>query len=91
MATTKPIKEERYVFETEWYDPQADVVRHYRLLFFPGDVSIEMYDKKMCRPFVKRVEVPGVKLSDFFIGAKVTVFSRVLTVTEFGDAATNAK
>lgn len=46
-AITKPIKEERFVFETEWYDQQADIIRYYRLLFFPLDNSIEMYDKKM--------------------------------------------
>jgi len=43
---TKPIKEERYVFETEWYDQQADIIRKHRLFFFPLDNSIEMYDKK---------------------------------------------
>lgn len=57
-AITKPIKEERYVFEVEWYDQQADIIRYYRLIFYPLDNSIEMYDKKMKRVFLKRVEVP---------------------------------
>ena len=59
-AISKPIKEERYVFETEWYDQQADIVRHYRLTFYPLDNSIEMYDKKMQRPFLKRIQEPAV-------------------------------
>jgi nucleoside-diphosphate kinase len=91
MSLTKPIKDERYVFETEWYDPQADIIRHYRLFYFPVDNTIEMYDKKMGRIFLKRVEVPGVSLADFYIGAKVTVFSRVLVVANYGDIATGAK
>ena len=45
-AVTKPIKEERYVSETEWYDQQADIIRKYRLFYFPVTNSIEMYDKK---------------------------------------------
>lgn len=89
--TTKPIKEVRYVFEVEWYDQQADVIRHYRLFFFPLDNSIEMYDKKMSRVFLKRIEVPQVALSDFHVGAKVTVFSRVLSVIQYGDIATKVK
>lgn len=61
MSTlTKPIKDERYVFETEWYDPQADIIRYYRLFYFPVDNAIEMYDKKMSRIFLKRVEIPGI-------------------------------
>lgn len=65
-AITKPIKEERYVFECEWYDQQADVLRHYRLFFYPLDNSIEMYDKKMARVFLKRIQYPNVSLSDFY-------------------------
>lgn len=91
VQTTKPIKEERYVFEVEWYDQQADILRYYRLFFFPGDNSVEMYDKKMNRVFLKRIEIPALKLSDLFVGAKVTVFSRVLHVKEYGDIATAVK
>lgn len=60
--STKPIKDERYTFETEWYDPQADIIRYYRLFYFPVDNTIEMFDKKMERIFLKRVEVQGVNL-----------------------------
>ena len=36
------VGEERYVFETEFYDTQADILRYYRLTFYPGDSTIEM-------------------------------------------------
>lgn len=88
---TKPIKEERYVFEVDWYDQQADVVRNYRLFFYPLNNSIEMHDKKMNRPFLKRIEYPQVSLSDFYKGAKVTVMGRVLEVIGYGDVATDYK
>lgn len=91
LQLTKPIKEERYVFECEWYDQQADILRYYRLFFFPVDNSVEMYDKKMNRIFLKRIELPSLKLSDLFVGAKVTVFARVLHIKEYGDIATQAK
>ena len=91
MATQKPIKEERFVFETEWYDQQADIIRHYRLFFFPRDNSIEMFDKKMNRVFLKRIEIPTLRLCDLFIGARVTVLSRVLIINGYGDVATSNK
>ena len=91
IESTKPIKEARYVFEVEWYDQQANILRYYRLFFYPLNNSIEMYDKKMSRVFLKRIEAQELKLSDFYIGAKVTVFTRVLHVTEYGDAATSNK
>lgn len=74
-----------------WYDQQADIERYYRLFFFPVDNSIEMYDKKMNRVFLKRVELPSLKLSDLFVGAQVTIFARVLKIQEYGDIATARK
>jgi hypothetical protein len=34
--------EERYVFESEWFDEQASLVRKYLLTFFPKDNTIDM-------------------------------------------------
>ena len=34
--------EERYVFETEWYDIQAALIRKYLFTFYPTDSTIEM-------------------------------------------------
>jgi hypothetical protein len=50
-----------------------------------------MYDKKMNRVFLKRVELPSLKLSDLFVGAQVTIFARVLKIQEYGDIATARK
>lgn len=91
MQITKPIKEERYVFETEWYDQQADIIRKYRLFYFPSTNCIEMWDKKTQNVFLKKIEAPGLKLSDLYVGAKVTLYGRLLNVTEYGDVATAAK
>jgi len=42
MAAALIVGEERYVFETEWYDPQADILRFYRITYYPTDKTIEM-------------------------------------------------
>ena len=36
------VGEERYVFDTEFYDTQADILRYYRITYYPGDSTIEM-------------------------------------------------
>ena len=36
------VKEERYVFKTEWYDKQASLIREYLLTFYPKDSTAEM-------------------------------------------------
>jgi len=58
------VGEERYVFETEWYDQQASLIRSYRLTYYPGDQTVEMvkikfiivlqYDNKIRKIFLKR-------------------------------------
>jgi hypothetical protein len=36
------VKEEKFVFETEWYDSQACLIRKYLLSFYPKDQTAEM-------------------------------------------------
>jgi nucleoside-diphosphate kinase len=50
-----------------------------------------MYDKKMSRVFLKRIECPSLRLSELFVGSKATIFSRVILVKEYGDIATASK
>jgi len=50
------VQEDRYVFETEWFDAQADLIRKYLLTFYPTDGTIEMYDLKNRRMFLKRMK-----------------------------------
>jgi len=45
------VKEERYVFETEWFDAQASLIRKYLLTYYPRDRTIDMYDLKNRRIF----------------------------------------
>ena len=88
MSEQKPIADPRYVFDVEWYDPQADINRFYRLTYFPQESAIEMWDKKMNRTFLKKVEVEGISIKDLYVGATVTIFSRVLKITGYANLAT---
>ncbi|CAF2710047.1 unnamed protein product [Rotaria sp. Silwood2] len=80
--------DERYCFTGEWYDPQASMTRTYQVLFYPSDNSIEMFDVKTRRTFLKRTKSEATKLAEFFIGNTINIFSRSIKIVDFGDAFT---
>lgn len=82
---------DRYCFIVEWYDPAACLVRRYTFTFHDGDNSVEMYDPKNRRQFLKRAKVENVRLSDLFIGNSVNVLGRQLTFIAYGDEATRSR
>ena len=82
------LSEERYCFNLDWYDDQAAIIRKYSLNYFVTTNMIEMYDVKNARIFLKKIEVPGIQLEDFFVGAQITILARVLKVTDYGDVRT---
>ena len=45
------VKEERFVFKTEWYDKQAALIREYLLTYYPKDCTAEMVSI-IRRPFL---------------------------------------
>ena len=85
------VSEERYVFETEWFDQQADLIRKYLFTFYPKDATIDMYDVKNKRMFLKRTVYEGVGREQLYLGAIITVYSRQLKVTDYGDVFTRQK
>lgn len=78
----------RLSFVVEYHDPQASLMRQYQLLFFPEDSSVEMYDLKNKRMFLKRCPYPQLSKRDLVVGTSITIFSRVLHVVDYGDEAT---
>ena len=83
--------DERYAFSTEWYDPNASLIRRYQLLFYPADNTVEMFDVKNRRLFLKRSNCPHVQLRHLFLGAVINIHSRQLTITGFADEFTTKK
>jgi len=77
--------EERYAFNVQWFDPQADMIRPYMLTFYPRDNSIDMYDIKSKRGFLKRTEYCELKLSDLNVGGFATIHARQLEIMDYAD------
>lgn len=77
----------RYCFLVDWFDVHAQLTRRYQLFYYPFDHSIEMYDVKNKRTFLKRMK-SQVSLDELYLGASVTLYSRQLHIVELGDEYT---
>jgi len=82
------VSEERFVFEAEWFDQQADLIRKYLLTYYPKDSTIEMFDCKNKRMFLKRMAGTQLNEKELFVGSTVTVYARQLKLVDYGDVFT---
>lgn len=87
MAAAEP-EIARYCFLVEWFDPTSKLTRSFQLSFCPSDETVEMYDLKNKKIFLKRTRIQDVSLQDLYIGSAVNIFSRQLVIVGYGDAFT---
>ncbi|XP_059081105.1 nucleoside diphosphate kinase 7-like isoform X2 [Tigriopus californicus] len=80
--------DDSFTFTVNWYDQTMDKDRKFKLTFFPRDNSVEMFDIKHQRVFLKRIVCDGLHVGDFFVGNHVVVLARRLQVLEYGDERT---
>ncbi|XP_054870171.1 nucleoside diphosphate kinase 7 isoform X1 [Amphiprion ocellaris] len=83
--------EDRFALLAEWYDPTAALLRRYQLFYYPKDGSVEMFDVKNQRIFLRRTKYDKIHQEDLFVGNRVNVFSRQLNLIEYGDQFTANK
>ncbi|GHP10132.1 hypothetical protein PPROV_000886400 [Pycnococcus provasolii] len=82
---------ERLAFLTEWLDPHASLVFTYQLVYHLVDDTIEMYDLRNRRPFLKRMPYPAVSADMLYLGANVTIHGRLHKVASYADEYTKSK
>lgn len=75
----------RYAFKAEWYDPNAALIRKYEFYFYPSDNSVEMYDLKNRRIFLKRTKNDSVEFKDLYVNSTINLHSRQLSLVEYAD------
>ncbi|KAK7197963.1 nucleoside diphosphate kinase [Novymonas esmeraldas] len=83
--------EQRDTFVVEYFDPQASLSRTYQFSYFTDDKTIEMYDIKTKRLFLKRCAYPSLSPNELYVGATINVFSRPLRIVDYGDDATRQR
>ncbi|XP_072940663.1 nucleoside diphosphate kinase homolog 7 [Epargyreus clarus] len=82
---------DKYSFVGEWYDNQASLVRRFNVFYYPTDDTIEMYDLKNRKTFVRRVKVNGVTLDNFYIGCIISILGRLVKIVDFACEDTRKK
>lgn len=83
--------EDRYVFLVEWFDNISSVVNKLRLSFYLGDNSVELFNLKTRKLFLKKTKMPEIQLNDFYLGGVLTIFSRKLNIVDYADQFTRSK
>ncbi|KAL0233770.1 hypothetical protein PCE1_002276 [Barthelona sp. PCE] len=78
----------RYSFLTRHYDERAALYRQYVLNFFLEDNSVELFDMKSKKLFLRRTQYPKLQQNALFIGNRVNIYGRQLEIMDFGDQAT---
>ncbi|CAD7941764.1 unnamed protein product [Amoebophrya sp. A120] len=80
--------DERYVFQTEWFDGGASLIRYYQFTFYPKDNTIELYDTKAKRLFLKRSHCPSVTADKLYLGSTLCIHSRHMRIVDYCDVFT---
>lgn len=85
-------EEQPYSFLADWFDPLPQLTKQFKLKYFARNNEAEMVDAKAKRLFLKRSPCPSsTSLKDFYIGARVLLYGRDLTIVGFGDEATRSR
>lgn len=76
-------------FAAEWYDPIAREITNLYLKFFLEDGTIELLKNGIKQStFLKRIHYPQVAIQDMFIGSSLSIFNRVIILTDYANTAT---
>ena len=80
--------EEPLAFKVEWFDSASGLHRHFSFSFYQSDFSVEMFDTKLRKMFLKRCAVSGLNRKDLFVGNTIVVFSRHLLIKDYANEYT---
>lgn len=83
--------DDKYCFIVEWYDELAALIRQYQFMYYTKDQSVEMYDIKNRRQFLKRTKAGQLSLDKLYIGSTIDFFTRQINFVDYGDAFTRKK
>ncbi|XP_034947840.1 nucleoside diphosphate kinase 7 isoform X2 [Chelonus insularis] len=82
---------EKFIFKAEWFDTTAEITKNFYLYFFSIDNSIELFDIKNKKIFLRRTKCEGISLKDLYVGSMVTIFSRPMKIVDAVDDNTKIK
>jgi nucleoside-diphosphate kinase len=85
---SRSVTDNRLCFLADYFDELAGLTREYQVLFYYGDRTVELNDTKTRRSFLKRCQCPNLSQDQFFVGARVVIFGRIMKLKAYGDEVT---
>jgi nucleoside-diphosphate kinase len=56
-----------------------------KLSFYPSDNSVELFNVKTNKLFLKKTPYPQLKKNELVIGGTITIFARQFTIIDYAD------
>mmetsp|Transcript_44576 Transcript_44576/g.90049 ORF Transcript_44576/g.90049 Transcript_44576/m.90049 type:complete len:372 (-) Transcript_44576:165-1280(-) len=79
-------------FIAEWYDPQPQMMKQFLVKVFTDTADIEIYTKQTNTRFLKKCPLPSnLSLDNFYLGGKINIHHRLMTIIDYGDPYTRRK
>lgn len=81
------VTDPRLAFHATYFDRPSHLTKEYLCLYYE-DNTVELIDAVHGKTFLKRSACPNLHKSQFFIGADIVVFGRVLHLDRYADKVT---
>ncbi|CAH0551899.1 unnamed protein product [Brassicogethes aeneus] len=75
-------------FQTIWLDYDSSCEKKFILNYFPCDNTMELIDLQVNRVFLRRTNLPAVRINDMFIGNEIRVYGRQIKIADYADRRT---
>lgn len=82
---------EKYSFIGEWYDRDSNYTKKFLVHYFPSDSSVELFDIKNRKTFLRRSVIENLSIDDFYIDSSIRVFARLIKLVDYGSEDTKKK
>ncbi|XP_018564428.1 nucleoside diphosphate kinase 7 [Anoplophora glabripennis] len=88
MAKTEFDYNDKLSFLGEWFDYQSYYHKKFILNFYPSDNTLDIFDRELNRMYLKRTRMDNLGLDDMFVGNKIRIYGRQITITDYADCRT---
>lgn len=75
-------------FLGEWYDHDTSYHKKFIINYYPSDNTLDIYDRELNRMYLKRIKVDSLGINDMFVGNKIRVYGRQVSITDYADCHT---
>ncbi|KAJ8924113.1 hypothetical protein NQ315_006895 [Exocentrus adspersus] len=88
MSGTEFDFNDKLSFLGEWFDYDSCYHKKFIVSFYPSDNTLDIFDRELNRMYLKRTKMDDLSINDLFVGNKLRIYGRQITLTDYGDCRT---